>query len=663
MHWIDWSILALFVIILVAIAIYTRQYTKSVADFLVANRCAGRYLLSMSQGISALGAISVIALFQMYYNAGFTATWWVFLREPTMLLIVISGWVIYRYRETRVMTLAQLFEVRYGRPFRVFCGIIAWFAGIINMGIFPAVTARFFIYFCDLPQTYGLFGLQCSTFATIMILELSAALLFTFAGGMIVVAITDFLQAQFCNIAFLIVLIVIFCKFDWGQIVTSLKLAPENASLINPYKTTEADGFNVGFFLMQIMVVMYGYQVWQGRQGYNAAAKNAHEAKMSNIIATWRTQIQELLILMLPICVFTLLHHSDFAGQAQKVMATLNPINDEVIRTQMLVPLGLKQILPVGVVGLFASVMLAAAISTDDTYLHSWGSIFIQDVILPFRKKNLTSKQHIWLLRASIFFVAVFIFCFSLSFRQTEYIIMYFNITGAIYLGGAGTVLVGALYWKRGSTLGAWIAMILGSIFGATGAILPQLWPKIVPMLQNIFPAWEFLKDHPEKFPYNGMHITVFTIMCAIAGYIFGSLWSWFVMKRPAFNMEKMLKRGKFAIEGEHIDKSALPPTGLKAILPSKEFSKSDKFLYYALIIWTFGWFVLFIIVSIWHFVYGTSDSWWINFWSFRVWLTVILGSVTTLWFLIGGFSDIKDMFKMLKKAVRDKHDDGRVGN
>ena len=90
----------------------------------------------------------------------------------------------------------------------------------------------------------------------------------------------------------------------------------------------------------------------------------------------------------------------------------------------------LTHALPVGFVGLFAAVMFAAMLSTDDTYMHSWGSIFVQDVILPFRKKPFTEKQHLWLLRGSIIFVGVFAFFFSWLFKQTEYIVLYFQITG-----------------------------------------------------------------------------------------------------------------------------------------------------------------------------------------------------------------------------------------
>ena len=69
-----------------------------------ASRCGGRYLLATAAGEAGLGAISVVAIFEYTYKAGFAMSWWQQLSVPVGLLITLTGFAIYRYRETRAMT-------------------------------------------------------------------------------------------------------------------------------------------------------------------------------------------------------------------------------------------------------------------------------------------------------------------------------------------------------------------------------------------------------------------------------------------------------------------------------------------------------------------------------------------------------------------------------
>lgn len=662
MHNVDWAIVIIFMVLISGVAVYAKRFNRGVADFLAANRCAGRYLLSISQGIAGIGAISFVAEFQRYYAAGFSGIWWILVLYPLNLMLSLTGWVIYRYRETRVLTMAQLFEVRYSRNFRIFAGILAWISGIINMGIYPAVTARLFIYFCGLPATFSFLGFDgISTFVAIMIFALSFALALTFLGGMIAVLVTDFFQGMFCNVVFLIILGFLLMFFKWGPIIEAVQMAPEGASMLNPFNTSEAVGFNFVYFLMFIFGRIYGYRAWQGTQGYNAAAINAHEAKMAGIISQWRAQVQMLLLVMIPIGAYTLMHHVNFAPQAAAVQQTVDAIGDLTIQNQMLVPLALAKMLPAGLMGLVVAVFFAAQVSTDDTYLHSWGSIFVQDVILPFRKKGFTPKQHTRILRLSILFVAVFIFFFSLLFQQNDYILMFMSLTGAIYLGGAGAVIVGGLYWKRGTAAAAWAAMTSGCIVAVGGLLIRNLWVQIVPGLLERFPNSAFLAEHSEKFPYNGMQISFSAAWVAITAYVLVSLWGWLVLKKPEFNINRMLHRGKYAIKGEHGEEAALPPTGWRALLPSKEFTGRDKFLYYALTVWNLLIAAVVISITAVHFIWGTTDGFWIKFWGVWVGLIVVLGTITTIWFVIGGAIDMKKLFAALCTVQRDVQDDGRV--
>ena len=185
-------------------------------------------------------------------------------------------------------------------------------------------------------------------------------------------------------------------------------------SQVNPYDCSKLPDFNMWYFMIGIFGSIYSRGTWQGTMGYAAAALTPHESKMAGILGTWRGLAQTLLLTLFPLAVIVFMRCPEFAPLKQTIEARLAIVDSPLLRSQGLVPTAMSLILPVGLVGLFLSVMFAGMLSTDDSYMHSWGSIFIQDVIMPFRKKPFTPKQHLFALRLSIVGVGIFSICFKL---------------------------------------------------------------------------------------------------------------------------------------------------------------------------------------------------------------------------------------------------------
>ncbi len=651
---IDWGIVTLLLMAMIGIVLYSRRYMRGVADYLVANRCAGRYLLTLSEGIAGLGAITIVGSFEITYQAGFVPIWWGFFLSPLGLIIALSGFVIYRFRQTRSMTMPQFIEMRYGRSFRVFCGMLAFLSGLINFGVFPAITARFFIHFCQLPEAFTLLGTPIATFPVVMAIELSLALLFVFMGGQITVLLTDFAQSTFCLLAFLVIMLFLLWMFDWQDIIGALKTRPDGESMIHPFRAGNMRDFNLSYYLIGVFMVAYTTRAWQGSSAYNSSARTAHEARMAGILANWRAIAQAMALLLMPLCVYAVLHNPVFSGQATEILRDLSQFADPVVRQQMTVPVGLQHILPVGMTGLLAAVILAAAVSTDNTYMHSWSSIFIQDVIMPFRKKPLGQKQHIRLLRFGLVGVAFFAWCFSVIFPLRDYIYMFFDITGAIFLGGAGSVIIGGLYWKRGTTAGAWAAMLVGAVLSVGGLCVQSYWTSISPTLIHWFPQWTYLQSVADDFPYNGRHMMFFAMLCAIFSYVGVSL-----LQNYVHNMDKLLHRGAYRrADDPSVDK---PLKSWRSLGMGAEFTFWDKVIYISTIVWVLGWWCVFLIGSAVNLVADIGEDAWIAFWKINLWISVLLAVFTSLWFIAGGIRDVRQMFHDLRHARVDEDDDGRV--
>src|SRR5438876_1202115 len=250
MQTIDWILVAIPVFLILGFAFYTRRFVLSVADFLAGGRCAGRYLIANAFGESAAGVANTMSKFEIIMVSGFAVTFWNSLSAPILLLVAASGFVVYRFRETRALTLAQFFEMRYSRRFRLFMGGLAFIAGILNYGIFPAISSRFFIYFLDLPQTVHMGPVSLPTFSLIMFSYLSLTLLMVIIGGQVTLMVTDCVEGIFSHLVYLLIVLALLLAVGWNRIIDVMSMAPPGKSLINPFDAQAIPDFNFMFAVM-----------------------------------------------------------------------------------------------------------------------------------------------------------------------------------------------------------------------------------------------------------------------------------------------------------------------------------------------------------------------------------------------------------------------------
>ena len=667
---IDWLIPAALFATLVVFALRTRKYSNSVSGFLAANRCAGRYLVCVAYNMAQVGIITLVWYFQQYYDTGFTSIWWGLVENPLMIVIALTGWVAYRFRETRALTLAQFLEIRYSKSFRVFCGFVAFVAGVLNYAIFPAVSARFFIWICGLPESFPLLGVEVETFPFLMALLLSSAIFFVFLGGQIAVMVTDFLQGVFCNITFLVIILYLLMKFSWGEIGETMLAAPAGNSMIDPLGIGAESQFNAYYWLISAFILFYTMRAWQGDQGYNAAAITPHEAKMATVLSGWRWRVLMLVALVIPVCVKVFLTHPQYAAQAQPLHDAIAALPTEAYQAEARVPLALGLILPAGILGMFVAAMYGAYLSTDDTYLHSWATIFVQDVVLPIRQAlgfgPVGTRAHLWLVKGSVLAIAVFAFWFGLNYKPNQYVAMWSALTAAVFVAGAGSVIIGGLYWSRGTTQGAWSAMAVGIAVSAFGILVKDnYW-----VFESVFGAdgvpSALARIHESKW-ISGQVLTFAAMASSIAVYVGVSL----ATCCERFDLDRMLYRGKHRAllpeserdfrEDRGGEQSADLPGWMRTIGFSREYSRADTWITSITVLWPLAFTVVFIVGTAYAMTFGIAQESWLAFWQFWVWLIFATGCVIVVWFTIGGFRDLRRMYAHLERYHADAGDDGTV--
>ena len=643
MHAIDWILIVAPLLTVLTLGIYTQRYATSVAGFMAGGRLAGRYLLAVSRGEMQAGAVVFAAYFEVMAKAGFAITWWNWINVPVWLLLGTTGFVIYRYRETRAMTLAQFFEIRYSKRFRVFTGGLGFLAGLANFGIIPAIGSRFLVGMFGLPQEVTWFSVTLPTYVPLMALFLSVTVFVTLTGGMLTVMLTDCVEGIISQVLYLVIIVALLRMFSWSEIRQVMENRPPGQSFMNPFDSLSVKDFNIWYVLMGMVGGIYGTMAWQYQSASNSAALTAHESRMAGILGRWRESGRGAVVTLLGICAMTYLAHPHFAAQAAHVHDAVAGISDVHARQQMTAPMALAQLLPPGVKGAFCVILLMGIFGGDSTHLHSWGGIFVQDVLVPLRRKPFTPQQHVRALRLSMAGVALFAFLFGCLMRQTEYIFMWWSVTVAIFVSGAGAAIIGGLYWKKGTTAGAWASLLTGSTLAVGGIVARQL--------------------RGDFFPLNGTQISFFAMLAAVTVY---TVVSW-MTNRKDFDMDRMLHRGAYASAvalPDALSRPARPKVGWLAryVGIDEDYTTGDKWITGSLTVWSAMWVAIFLVGTAWNLVVPWPLAVWSAFWHVAaIGLPIFLCVVTSVWFTWGGLRDMRDLFRRLRAARTNDLDDGTV--
>ena len=316
--WGNWLVVMLPVLCILAVSVYCRRYIRDVVDYLSAGRVARRYILCVGGMEETLGVVTLISYMEVHYMTGFSMTFWSTTGIMVGMFLGLTGWCFYRFRETRAMTLGQFLEIRYNRPLRVFASVLRVAADILTELFLPAIAARFFIYFFDLPFYYTIFGVTLSTYASLMALTMSIALFIIFAGGSVALLVTDCMQGILCYPMFMMIVLFALYKFNWSSAIVPVMFdRVPGESFMNPFDVSNMRDYNIFMLVVGIIKRILNRAVWISG-GSQTSALNAHEQKMAGVLGTWRTGFATLMQVLIAIMLIVLLNHKNFSDIARK---------------------------------------------------------------------------------------------------------------------------------------------------------------------------------------------------------------------------------------------------------------------------------------------------------------------------------------------------------
>jgi SSS family solute:Na+ symporter len=158
-------------------------------------------------------------------------------------------------------------------------------------------------------------------------------------------------------------------------------------------------------------------------------------------------------------------------------MAALATVAPDVVggNTLHAMPRFLSAFVPTGLMGILLAAMLAADMSTDSSYMLTWGSVIYNDLLAPFRRRPWSEKKGLFWSRTIVALIGVFLLVYGLWYPLSGDLWTYLGVTGTIYLASMSVLLVACCYWKRANSWGAAGAILFGAVIPSLYLVLEQL--------------------------------------------------------------------------------------------------------------------------------------------------------------------------------------------
>lgn len=448
---IDWCIVA---IVLAGIGIagyFCRKFVSGVSDFVVAGRCVRKYL-ALSTGLAeSICIITFARIIQQGFLHGASYVW----IDIIDLFVIVGlfgylGLVVVKFRRGGFMTVAQYFEARFGKGTRLLAGFITAFAGVLNFAIFPIVASHFLTYFLGAPLHVEVFGIKFTTIPSLMAILILLAISFTNMGGMVAVMLVGYIQAVILTIGMVVMLYVSISHVGVSNIVSSLQ-TNMGAAAFNPFL---GGSYGPVFLLWVGVNTFFVYIAFAPTMQKIASADNEKTAQIMTFIGVIFGKGRIMIMMLIGIAAFAAMGHNIpdmFKGFSKEEWSRVAG------------PLFLGNVLPPIAFGIVLASFLSAFVATSGTYLLSWSSIIVNDVLCVMVKNVLSPRAHMLSYRIIIASIALFLFVFGFIYQPTESILEYIYMTGTMFTG-IGISLVFGLYWKRTTSAGACAAILCSGI-------------------------------------------------------------------------------------------------------------------------------------------------------------------------------------------------------
>jgi sodium/proline symporter len=461
---------------------YARRGNSDPEEYFLARRGLGPWVAALSAEASDMSGWLLMGLPGVAYFTGYGEAFW------TALGLFIGTWInwalvakrlrAYSQIADNAITLPEFFSKRFHDSKRVLLAI----AAIISLLFFSIYVGAQFITFGKL-FSY-IFN---APMAGMVILGGVLVLFYTLLGGFWAVGMTDLIQGLLMICALLLVLAFSFFHAGgMGGIAANLANFPRFTDFFGIATPTVVDGVqqtvnsvpvfgpgaNYGFLtIVSTMAWGLGYfGMPQVLVRFMAIKKTSMIRPSRNIAVIWCFAAQTAAVLI------GIIGRSVLAGEAGQLLTASTAENIFII-------MGTRFFPPI-IAGIVISGILAASMSSSDSYMLIVASSLANDIYKDLFKKKAADNEVMWVARITMLAVTVFGILVALSGNQSIFRVVSYAWAG---LGAAfGPLILFSLFWKRTTFPAAVAGMV-------SGGVMVMLWKNVIAKAGGVFAVYELL--------------------------------------------------------------------------------------------------------------------------------------------------------------------------
>lgn len=435
----DYLILALYALGMIGIAIYTRNRSGSVNDFLLAGKKGlNGWMTAFAYGTTYFSAVIFIGYAGKFGSAyGLAATW---IGIGNAIFGSLFAWLVLAKRTKKMTnrlsakTMPEFFEKRYGskRLKLVSAVIIFLFLIPYSASVYNGLSSLFGIVF-------GIPGW------IIMLALAGLTALYLFFGGYFATALSDFIQGIIMLIG---VVAMVVCFMCHGNVNWDLSKLTDSSELNWFTFSSSNTGLYGNTVSLLSLVLLTSFGVW-------ALPQTVHKyyAVRDNKAILQGTVVSTLFALIIGFGAY-------FTGAlAVYFPETAGVGGDNIIPTMM------KLVIPTGLIGVIAVLILSASMSTLSSVSLASASVVAVDIYKGKINPNASDKRVNWTMKIlCLVFVAISVVLAVLNeIFQISAIAYLMGLSWGVLAGCFIGPFVLGLLWKKVSRPAVW-SSIIGSL-------------------------------------------------------------------------------------------------------------------------------------------------------------------------------------------------------